>query len=90
MALVGVLDLLLLQADEPLQSQAPVLGHGGVQVLAGRREREGWTSLCFSLYSRNRGDTAAESTPLTALSLSAGLQEQLLEQFSVDLNVCKG
>lgn len=31
--LVGVLDLLLLQTDEPLQSQTPVLRHGGVQVL---------------------------------------------------------
>lgn len=31
--LVGVLDLLLLQTDEPLQSQTPVLRHSGVQVL---------------------------------------------------------
>lgn len=31
--LVGVLDLLLLQTDEPVQRQTPVLRHGGVEIL---------------------------------------------------------
>lgn len=40
-ALVGVLDLLFLQTDEPLQSAAPVLRHCAVQVLTRRgRQRD--------------------------------------------------
>ena len=32
-ALVGALDLVLLDADQSVQRQTPVLGHGGVEVL---------------------------------------------------------
>lgn len=38
--LVGVLDLLLLQTDEPVQRQTPVLRHGGVEILRPRQWRE--------------------------------------------------
>ena len=38
-ALVGTLDLVLLDADQPVQGQAPVLGHRGVEVLRGRGDK---------------------------------------------------